>query len=69
MNLKELRENSRYSITQVALLTNLNRQTIWNYETGKTSPTLESVIKLCKVYGISREKFIKCYEETINEIK
>ncbi|MDR1241085.1 MAG: helix-turn-helix domain-containing protein [Oscillospiraceae bacterium] len=58
--LKKLRENSGYTQQQVANALNLERSTYSYYETGKTTPDINTVIKLAKIFNVS---YIDIFEE------
>lgn len=51
--LKRLRENSGYTQQQVANALNLERSTYTYYETGKTTPDINTIIKLSKIFNVS----------------
>ena len=57
--LKELREKT--GITQEGLADKLfvSRQTISNWETGKSLPDVISIIKLSKIYNVSVDELLK----------
>lgn len=51
--LRKLRENSGLTQQQVAETLNIDRSTYAYYETGKTTPDLNTIIKLAKIYNVS----------------
>lgn len=51
--LKELREKNNLAQDDVAQELNISRQTVSNWETGKSLPDLNTTICLCKFYDIS----------------
>ena len=51
--LKELREKNNLTQDDVAQELNISRQTVSNWETGKSLPDLNTTICLCKFYDIS----------------
>lgn len=51
--LRKLRENSRYTQQQVANVLNIDRSTYAYYETGKTTPDINTIIKLAKIFNVS----------------
>lgn len=57
--LKELRSSCRYSQEYVASHLNITRQTYSHYETGRITPTANSLYNLAKLYGISVENFLE----------
>jgi len=50
ISLRGLRANKNLSQTQVAEIIGVTKETISNWERYKTSPDIESVLKLCKIY-------------------
>lgn len=51
--LKELREKNNLTQDDVSQELNISRQTVSNWETGKSLPDLNTTICLCKFYDIS----------------
>ncbi len=51
--LRKLRENSGLTQQQVAETLNIDRSTYAYYETGKTTPDINTIIKLAKIYNVS----------------
>ena len=58
--LKRLRENVGYTQQQVAEALHVERSTYTYYETGKTTPDINTIIKLAKIFGVS-------YVDLLNE--
>ncbi|MBR1779062.1 MAG: helix-turn-helix domain-containing protein [Clostridia bacterium] len=53
LTLKRLRENCGYTQWQVADALNIDRSTYAYYETGKTVPNINTIIKLSKIFNVS----------------
>lgn len=51
--LKRLRENIGYTQQQVADALSIERSTYAYYETGKTNPDINTIIKLSKIFNVS----------------
>ena len=51
--LKALRTGCNLTQYQIATQINLDRSTYTYYETGKTQPTIDTLIKLGKIFGVS----------------
>ena len=51
--MKKLRENCGYTQQQVADALNIDRSTYTYYETAKTTPDINTIIKLCKIFNVS----------------
>jgi transcriptional regulator with XRE-family HTH domain len=58
--LKKLRKNSGYTQQNVADALHLERSTYSYYETGKTIPDINTIIKLAKIFNVS---YIDIFEE------
>lgn len=58
--LKTLRENCGYTQQQVADALSIERSTYTYYETGKTTPDINTIIKLSKIFNVS---YIDIFEE------
>lgn len=74
--LKSARQNVNLTQEEVADRIFVSRQTISNWENGKTLPDIVSVIKLSDLYGISLDellkgdqKMMKHFEESTNVVK
>ncbi len=61
--LRKLRKSAGLTQEQVARLLNISRSSYTYYETGKTEPTLSSLIKLSKVFSVDLEALIVPPEE------
>lgn len=60
--LKQYRKNCNLTQQQVADALNINRTTYTYYETGKTEPSISTLHKLVKMFGIT-------YDDLLPEIK
>lgn len=58
--LKKLRENCGYTQQQVADALNLERSTYTYYETGKTTPDINTIVKLARIFNVS---YIDIFEQ------
>ena len=58
--LLEWREFYGYKQKQVAEAIGVNRATYANYECGRRSPDIESLVKLATFYGISLNELVGC---------
>lgn len=65
-NLKEFRKKYNLTQKQVAEKINVSQQTYNNYETKNYEPTIETLIKLAKLFNVSVDKLIG--NETSNNI-
>ncbi|WP_166669237.1 helix-turn-helix transcriptional regulator [Bacillus sp. BH2] len=64
--LKKMRKQANLTQDNLAELIHVSRQTISNWENGKSYPDLQSLLLLCKVYDISLSQLI---EEDVVEMK
>lgn len=67
--LKNSRVNAGMTQEKVAEEINVSRQTISNWENGKSLPDVISVIKLSDLYGISLDELLKGDCKMIDKIK
>lgn len=51
--IKELREDRDLRQTDVSSATGIDQRTLSNYETGKTNPDSEAIIKLAAFFGVT----------------
>jgi transcriptional regulator with XRE-family HTH domain len=57
--LKRLRENCGYTQQQVADALNIDRSTYTYYETAKTTPDINTIIKLAKIFNVSYSQILE----------
>ena len=66
--LYELRKNNNWSQEELAEKLNVSRQTVSKWESSKTIPELEKLVKLSEIYNISLDELIKgVSSETISK--
>lgn len=58
MKLNQLRKLSGMTQEQFAEKLNVSRQTISKWETGSTSPDLESIVRVCKIFHVSLDDLL-----------
>ena len=63
LKLKYYRENCELSQQQVANVLNVDRSTYTYYETGKTTPSASTLLKLAKIFNVPCSIFL----ESINQ--
>lgn len=56
--IRRLRENSGFTQQQVAEVLNIDRSTYAYYETGRTSPSINTIRKLVKLFNVSYEMLL-----------
>lgn len=56
--LKKLRENCGYTQQQIAEALSIDRSTYAYYEIGKTTPDINTIIKLAKIFHISYNELL-----------
>ncbi len=68
--LKMLRLNNKMTQKQVAEFLNIDRSTYSYYETGKTQPNVDTLVKLCCIFDVSMDVLTEVKREncdTLNE--
>ena len=61
--LKRLRENCGYTQKQVADALSIERSTYTYYEIGKTTPDINTIIKLAKIFNVSYNDMLENEEQ------
>ena len=59
VNLKQLREQSHFTLKEVAEKLGITYQSYHAYERGLTVPTLQNFIKLARLYEVSLDELVK----------
>lgn len=67
--LKEKREQRGYTQKEVAQKLYVSRQTISNWEIGKTYPDIEKLLNLSDFYGVSLDELIKEDYKMVDKLK
>ena len=67
ISLKAARVNAGYTLVQAAKLLCINKETLSNYENGKTFPNTNMITKIQDLYKISYDNiiFLKWYYDLI----
>ncbi|MBP3929180.1 MAG: helix-turn-helix domain-containing protein [Peptostreptococcaceae bacterium] len=63
MNLKRLRKIYQYTQENIAEKINVSRQSIAKWESGESTPDVESLIKLSKLYNVSLDNLVNHSED------
>lgn len=66
--LKEKRTEQQLTQEQLAEKIFVTRKTISNWENGKTTPDLESLIRLSEVFNVSLDRLVKGDSEMVKKI-
>lgn len=53
--LKELRLNHNMTLQKVAKLLNVSHVSYLRWEQGKTQPSIETILNLCKIFDVSAD--------------
>ena len=56
--LKQIRLNNNYTLTQMADIMNVTRNTVRNYEDGKTAPDIFYIKNICNKFNASLEDLV-----------
>ncbi len=59
MNIKKFRERRGITATNMAKMLNVGRKTYYNYENGRTDPSLRTFAKICKILEISADEALE----------
>lgn len=59
LNLRMLRNNSNYTLEEVAEIIGVSRQTVAKWEANETYPDIENCIKLSALFKVSLDAFVK----------
>ena len=62
--LRKLRENSGFTQQQIAEVLNIDRSTYAYYEAGKTTPDINTIIKLSKVFNVPYTQIFESEENS-----
>ena len=58
-NLKKLRELKELRVKDVSEKLKISRITLWQWENGKRTPSIESLAKLAEIYGCTIDDFFR----------
>ena len=61
MKFKELRKSKNMTQCQLASAIGLSQQAIANWESGRSRPNTEAIIKLSKVFGCTMQAIFECF--------
>lgn len=69
--IKDLREDRDLRQSDLAIATGIDQRTISNYETGKTNPDSDALIKLADFFGVSIDYLVgrKSFDSSTNEAR
>ncbi|MBR2152186.1 MAG: helix-turn-helix domain-containing protein [Clostridia bacterium] len=61
--IRECRRECGYTQQMVATALNVDRTTYTCYESGKTEPSIDSISQMSKIFGVSINELLACYED------
>ncbi len=64
-NLRGLRQSRNLTQDQVAEKLNVTRQTVSSYESGRTRPDIDTLVRYCEIFGIELESLIYGYDKEL----
>lgn len=67
INLKAFRRNKKISQSEMAKYLNVVTDTYRNYETGRTEPTLDTLIKIADILDVSIDELLGRERNVISE--
>ncbi len=56
--LKRYRERRGYTQKQIAQILDMSRSAYTYHETGKTSPSVQTIVRLSKLYGVTADELL-----------
>jgi len=59
MSYRNARKAAGYSIKEVSEKLDISRTSIWNWETGKGNPRLETLKCVAELYGVSVDELLR----------
>jgi len=62
MSLEAARVNAKMTLEQACEALGISKATLISYEKGRTSPTVETAIKMCDLYKVSINQLIFLHE-------
>ena len=69
MRLKELRDKSKKSVTEIQKLLGISNPAYYNYENGKAEPSIDKLIKLADYYNVSIDYLVgRIYQDDLGYI-
>ena len=67
--IKSLREDRDLRQIDVAIQTGIDQKTLSNYETGKTNPDSQTIIKLANFFGVTCDYLLGVTSTNLNDNK
>lgn len=64
ISLRAARVNAELTLDEAARMLHTTKQTLINYEKGETSPTVDRLIEMCRLYGVKMESISFLPKET-----
>ena len=65
MFLKEIRKAKKITAEKLAADTGLAKTTIWNYESGRREPDIDTLVRLADALGVSLDMLIRGKEKEL----
>lgn len=65
--LRQLRKSKKVQIAEITLALKCSRNTISQYETGKRTPSIETMQKLAKALEVDLQTIVNCFVKDKNE--
>ena len=59
------RREKKLSQEELGNMLNVSRQTVSLWETGQTVPTIDNLVRLKEIFGVSVDRLLGCEEETV----
>lgn len=58
LNIRHLRKKINYTQGELGKYLGVSDSQVTNYEKGKSSPPLDSVLKMCELFNVNLERFV-----------
>lgn len=67
--LRKLRDNRNWSQQTLADMMNMDRSTVSRYETGKSIPTYQTVVRFADVYQVDKEYLVEELDQLLPKVE
>lgn len=58
ISLRAARVNANLTLDEASKQLHTTKQTLMNYESGRTSPTVDKLMEICRLYGVRMESIL-----------
>ncbi|PWI50705.1 helix-turn-helix domain-containing protein [Sulfoacidibacillus thermotolerans] len=61
--IRQLRNDRQWSLNEVARAIEVSKSAIWGIETGRRKPSIDTAVKLSKLFDVSIQELLKNVEK------